>query len=87
MVDVPLMRALRSLVDYEQIALERRLFGASEGPGPRVGFEEAVDGLGFQARALGQALCRATGRGAEGNRDGLVFYGTGVQKSWILLKN
>jgi hypothetical protein len=55
----------------QRITVERLLLIAPENPVSGVRFEQAVDGLGFEAGALGEALCGATGRGAEGNRHSL----------------
>ena len=60
---------IESLIDNEQIAIERGLLGPSEGARPRVGFEEAVDDLGLEASALGQALGGLLSRSAKGDRD------------------
>ena len=50
------------LVNDEQIALERRVLVAFEAAAGRVGFEKAMDGLGFEAGALRKAFGRAPGR-------------------------
>jgi hypothetical protein len=42
----------RGLIDNEQVAVKRRLLIAPESPGSRVGFEETMDGYGFQSGAF-----------------------------------
>jgi hypothetical protein len=59
----------RGFVDDQQIAVERRLLGAPESSCPGIGFEQAVDRLGFEPGAVGQALGSATGRRTERDRD------------------
>ncbi len=57
------------LVDDEQVAGERVRLVALEAAVLRVGLQQAVDGLCLDACGLGQALRRATRRGAEGDVD------------------
>ena len=60
----------RGLVDDQQIAVQGLVLIAPEMAGPGIGFEQPVDRLRLKARAFGQALGGAAGRGAERDRDG-----------------
>jgi hypothetical protein len=55
----------RGLIDHEQLAIERILLVALEAAVPRIDLKQPVDGLGLQARRVGHAFRRASGRSTK----------------------
>ena len=61
----------KDIVPVINLAKNWLVLVAPERAAPWISFQQAMDCLGLEAGALGEALCGATGRGTERDRDAL----------------